>query len=367
MSTAQFEVQLVAIVTAAACAVPGVFLVLRRLSLVSDAISHAVLLGIVVAFLLAGELASPLLPVGAVLTGLLTVVLVDTLRNSGLVREDTAIGLTFPFLFSIAVILIARSAGNVHLDTDAVLLGELAFAPFNRLELGDFDLGPQALWAMGATLLFNVALVTLLYKELKLSAFDPELATALGLAPGAVHLLLMCSVSVTTLTAFDAVGSILVVGLMIGPPATAFLLVESLGAMLFLSGGLGVLAAVAGYWLANLLDASIGGSIASMCGLLFLAAVVGSPTRGVVAVTLRRVRQRRRLGAALVVARLQRERQPVALATLSDTLGWDARTLAQAIADAQAEAQITVDGDRLRLVSPGSHPRSGRYQEDPVA
>lgn len=242
-------------------------------------------------------------------------------------REDTAIGLTFPFLFSIAVILMAQNAGNVHLDTDAVLLGELAFAPFNRLEVGGLDLGPQALVVMASMLVLNGALVATLYKELKLSAFDPELAAALGLAPGVVHLLLMASVSLTTLTAFDAVGSILVVGLMIGPPATAFLLVESLGAMLFLSGGLGVVAAIMGYWLANLLDASIGGSIASMCGLLFLMAVAGSPTRGVVAVWLRRRRPRRALGAALVVARLQRERRPVAMAALSDALGWDAQTL----------------------------------------
>ncbi len=358
MSSAQLDVQLVAAVTAVACAIPGVFLVLRRLSLVSDAISHAVLLGIVVAFLISGELASPLLPIGAVITGLLTVTLVDVLRNSGLVREDTAIGLTFPFLFSIAVILIARNAGNVHLDTDAVLLGELAFAPFNRLDVGGYDLGPQALLVMGGMLLLNVALVAVLYKELKLSAFDPELAAALGLAPGAVHLLLMASVSMTTLTAFDAVGSILVVGLMIGPPATAFLLVESLGAMLFLSGALGVVAALAGYWVANLLDASIGGAIAASCGALFLAALVGSPTRGVVAVGLRRGRQRRQLGAALVVARLQREQQPVALDSLAVALGWDSRTLAQAVAAAHAEALIAVDGEQLRLLPAGQAHRS---------
>lgn len=350
MSTAQLEVQLVAAVTAVACAIPGVFLVLRRLSLVSDAISHAVLLGIVVAFLVSGQLVSPLLPVGAVMTGLLTVLLVDVLRNSGLVREDTAIGLTFPFLFSIAVILIARNAGNVHLDTDAVLLGELAFAPFNRLEIGGLDFGPQALVVMGGMLLLNVALVVVFYKELKLSAFDPELAAALGFAPGAVHLLLMCSVSMTTLTAFDAVGSVLVVGLMIGPPATAFLLVESLGAMLLLSGALGVGAALLGYWVANLLDASIGGAMAAACGALFLAAVIGSPTRGVVAVWLRRARQRRLLGANVIVARLRREQRPVALTALASTLDWDTKTLARAVTAAQADGLVANEGGRLRLL-----------------
>jgi manganese/zinc/iron transport system permease protein len=206
---------------------------------------------------------------------------------------------------------------------------------------------------MGGMLLLNVALVAVLYKELKLSAFDPELAAALGLAPGAVHLLLMSSVSMTTLTAFDAVGSILVVGLMIGPPATAFLLVESLGAMLFLSGALGVVAALVGYWVANLLDTSIGGAIAASCGVLFLIALVGSPTRGIVAVWLHRSRQRRQLGAALVVARLQREQRPVALGSLAAALGWDAGTLAQAVAAAQADALIAVDGGRLRLLPAG--------------
>jgi manganese/zinc/iron transport system permease protein len=353
MSSAQLEVQLVAAVTAVACAIPGVFLVLRRLSLVSDAISHAVLLGIVVAFLLAGELASPLLPLGAVLTGLLTVVLVDALRSSGLVREDTAIGLTFPFLFSIAVILIARHAGNVHLDTDAVLLGELAFAPFNRLVVGDLDLGPQSLVLMAAMLVVNLTLVLALYKELKIAAFDPELAAALGLMPGLVHLVLMSTVSMTALTAFDAVGSILVVGLMIGPPATAFLLVESLGAMLLASGAIGVLAALIGYWLASLLDASIGGAIAAMCGVLFAVAVVAAPSRGMIATWLRRERQRQQLGAALVADRVSRADGDLDPDELQESLGWSRRTLQHVVATAERESLIIIENGRLR---PGPAP-----------
>src|SRR5690606_35691313 len=120
----EFEILLIAIVVAMACALPGVFLVLRRMALMSDAISHSILLGIVLAFFVTGDVTSPLLILAAAATGVLTVMLVELLNHTRLVREDAAIGLTFPFLFSIGVILIARFAGNVHLDTDAVLLGE---------------------------------------------------------------------------------------------------------------------------------------------------------------------------------------------------------------------------------------------------
>lgn len=352
MSQAQLEVQLVALVTAVACAIPGVFLMLRRLSLLSDAISHTVLLGIVVAFLVAGDLGSPLLLVGAAATGLLTVGLVDLLRHSGLVREDTAIGLTFPVLFSIAVILIARLAGNVHLDTDAVLLGELAFVPLNRLVVGGHDLGPSALYVMASVALLNAGFVLLLFKELKIAAFDPELALVLGLSPGLLQLVLMTSVSITALAAFDAVGSILVVGLMIAPPATAYLLVESVVGLVLASGLLGALAALTGYWLANLLDASIAGAMATTCGLLFGLAVVLSPTRGIVAGRLRRARQRRLLATALVSARVERS-----LATdaprLADDLGWSDRTLARALADAHRSGAVEVVDGRLRVTPAG--------------
>ena len=157
MTGFQLDIQLTGAVVALACAIPGVFLVLRRMALMTDAISHAMLLGIVVAFFITGDVASPVLLIGAALTGLLTVVLVEVLTGTRLVKEDAAIGLVFPALFSIAVILISRYAGNVHLDTDAVLLGELAFAPFRRLELLGVDIGPRSLWVMSVILLINVA------------------------------------------------------------------------------------------------------------------------------------------------------------------------------------------------------------------
>jgi manganese/zinc/iron transport system permease protein len=182
MSITQIEIQAIAVVVAAACALPGVFLVLRRTAMMSDAISHTVLLGIVLAYFLVQDLTSPLLIVGAAATGLLTVWLVELLSGTRLVKEDAAIGLVFPALFSLAVILISRYARGVHLDVDMVLLGELAFAPFDRLLLFGFDL-PRALVVMGVILIINLSFILLFYKELKLATADaaPLCADGAGL------------------------------------------------------------------------------------------------------------------------------------------------------------------------------------------
>lgn len=292
MSQPQLEIQLIAVVVAVACALPGAFLVLRRMALMSDAISHAILLGIVLAFFVTEDLASPLLVAAAALTGVVTVGLVESLHRTGLVREDAAIGLVFPVLFSLGVILIARHAGSVHLDTDAVLLGELVFAPFARFAPFGVDVGPVALYVMGGILLLNLAAIGLLFKELKLATFDAALAASLGFSPTLLHYGLMSLVSVTAVGAFEAVGSILVVALMIAPPATASLLCDDLKRMLLLAAGAGAASAVGGYWVARLLDASIAGCMASASGLLFGLAFLLGPERGLLARVRRRKRQR---------------------------------------------------------------------------
>src|SRR5262249_54856905 len=249
-----------------ACALPGVFLILRRLALLSDAITHAVLLGIVIAFFVTRDLASPWLVIGAALTGVLTVSLVELLHRTGSVREDAAIGLIFPVLFSLGVILISRTqAKDVHLDTDAVLMGNLELSVNYRLHAWGRDLGPLSLYVMGPILLINVLFIALFYKELKLATFDAGLAAALGFTPAVLHYALMTLVSVTAVGAFDAVGSVLVVAFMIVPPATAYLLTDRLSRMLLTSALLGAVNAVAGFWLARLLDAAnVAGSIATV-------------------------------------------------------------------------------------------------------
>jgi manganese/zinc/iron transport system permease protein len=292
MSSAQFEILLIASFVAVACALPGVFLVLRRMAMMSDAISHTVLLGIVIAFFITKSLTSPLLLIGAALMGVLTVSLVELLNRTQLVREDAAIGLVFPAIFSIAVILISRYAGNVHIDTDAVLLGELAFAPFNRVKLFGLDFGPEALYTTGGILLLNIIFIAAFYKELKLATFDAALAAALGFSPVLIHYALMTSVSLTAVSAFDAVGSVLVVAFMIAPPAAAYLLTDRLSRMLIYSAVIGIFSAVSGYWLAYLVDASIAGSMATMTGASFLTIYLLAPERGLLAQARRRQNQR---------------------------------------------------------------------------
>lgn len=288
----QIEIQIIAAVVAIACAIPGVFLVLRKMALISDAISHSILPGIVIGFLITQDLNAPLLIILAAITGVLTVFLVEIIQKTGLVKEDTAIGLVFPVLFSIGVILIAKNANDVHLDIDAVLLGELAFAPFDRLLLGGVDVGPKSLWVMGGILLITLGLLIAFFKELKVSTFDLGLSSALGFSPVLLHYGLMSVSSITVVGAFDAVGAVLVVAFMIAPAAAAYLLTTDLKKMLWLSMGIGIFGAISGYWLAHFLDASISGSMTTMLGLVFLGVYLFAPTKGLIAVLYRQRQQR---------------------------------------------------------------------------
>ncbi|MBX3068989.1 MAG: metal ABC transporter permease [Thermomicrobiales bacterium] len=363
MTSAQIDIQLIAAATAAACAIPGVFLVLRRMAMMSDAISHSILLGIVLAYFVVDSTSSPFLIAGAALVGLLTVVLVEALQRTGLVKEDAAIGLVFPLLFSVGVILIARFADNVHLDIDSVLLGELAFAPFDRVIVSGWDLGPRGLWIMGAILAINLSLLLLFFKELKLATFDAGLAASLGLAPVAVHYGLMSSVSLTAVGAFDAVGSILVVALMIGPPAAAYLLTDRLTTMIWLSMLLGVVSAIAGYWLAHWLDASIAGAMATMVGVTFLTTLVFSPSRGLVASLARRRQQKLDFAQTmLAIHLLNHEGTPLAelenrVAGLDAHLHWDATFTADIVARARRH-DLVLENEGLLVLTPAGRTRA---------
>ncbi|KAA1246676.1 metal ABC transporter permease [Aquimarina sp. RZ0] len=292
MSSAQIEIQLIASLVAITCAIPGTFLVLRKMALITDAISHSILPGIVIGFFITHDLSSPLLILLAALSGVLTVVLVEFIQKTGLVKEDTAIGLVFPALFSIGVIMIAQHANDVHLDIDAVLLGELAFAPFDRFIITGTDLGPKSLWIIGAILLMTLGLLLAFFKELKVSTFDVGLAAALGLSPVIMHYGLMTVASITTVGAFDAVGAILVIAFMIAPAATAYLLTNDLKKMLLLACIFGVISAISGYWVAHGLDASISGSMTSVLGIIFLFVYLFAPNKGFLSVIYRRRQQR---------------------------------------------------------------------------
>lgn len=358
MSAPQLEIQLIAALVAIACALPGVFLVLRRMAMMSDAISHTVLLGIVLLFFIVRDLDSPWLILGAAGMGVLTVVLVEVLNNTGLVKQDAAIGLVFPALFSLAIILISRFASGVHLDTDAVLLGELAFAPFDRLTVLGLDL-PRAMWVMGGILLINLAFITVFYKELKLATFDPALAAALGFTPALLHYSLMTLVSITAVGAFDSVGSVLVVALMVGPAAAARLLTDNLHRMLGLSAGLGAISAIGGYWLARGLDANIAGSMATVIGLMFVLVLVFAPQRGLLALAQRRARQRWEFAQAmLAIHLLNHEGSPdyaeeSKISHLQQHLRWSPDFAAGVVARAIAASLIQRTNGNLELLPAG--------------
>jgi len=360
MSPAQVEILAIAVVTAAGCALVGTFLMLRRLAMLSDAISHAILPGIVVAFFLTGDLASPWLIIAAALTGLLTVVLVEMLTRTRRLKEDAAMGLVFPALFSLGIVLITRYAGHVHLDVDAVLLGELAFAPFDRLVVGGTDLGPRHLWLMGTITLLNAGLVTVFFKELKLATFDAGLAASLGLAPALIHYGLMALVSVTAVGAFDAVGLVLVVALMIGPAAAAYLLTDRLHILLLLAVGLGALSAALGFGAAIALDASIAGCMAVAVGVVFMGVFLVAPGRGLVAEMRRRRRQKWEFARIMLTIHLvQHEGQPEEdeesrMEHLhGGHVGWTPEFTARVVAESLDRKLVTAHGDRLRLTPEG--------------
>ncbi len=268
------QLLLISIVTALACVLPGNFLMLRGTALISDALSHAILFGIVVTFLMVGDIHSPLIFFGAIASGILTVTMTEMLTKTGKLNDDAAIGLTFPFLFSIAVILINLYANNVHLDTDAILVGELAFAPFDRFSFYGYDCGPAALWSMSTILCLNIACISYFYKELQLTTFDPIYAQTMGYRPRLFHYLLMLLTSVTIVQAFHTTGTILVISFIITPAATAYFISTKLHEMIILSCLLTIIAVLAGFLLAHHLDSSIAGCISLSNGLLFFMAML---------------------------------------------------------------------------------------------
>jgi manganese/zinc/iron transport system permease protein len=261
------------------CGMIGCFLILRKMAMLADAISHTVLLGIVGAFLVSHSLQGVNMLIGALIVGLLTAYFVQLLDSSG-VQADAAIGVVFTSLFAIGVILISIFADRVHIDAQHALMGEIAFVPWDVITIYGVDIGPKAVYLLGAVFVINLILIGLFYKEMKVCSFDPQMAVALGIPIMFIHYLLMGMVSISTVASFDAVGAILVVAMLIGPGATAYLLTDKLSVMLGLAALVGVISAVLGYYVAVWLNVSIAGSMAMVVGIIFALTFVLSPTHG---------------------------------------------------------------------------------------
>ena len=350
---------LTGILVACASALPGTFLLLRRMAMMTDAISHAILPGLVAGYfiargpnLLAGF-------AGAAVAAILTVALVEALQNTRRVIGQAAIGLVFPAMFALGTVVVSRFFSNVHLDSDAILYGNIEFSAFETLELGGLSLGPQSFWIMGGLCVINLIFLLLFYKELKIATFDPALAAALGFSPIVLHYALMGVLSVTAVGAFTAVGAILVVALMIIPAATAYLLTDRLPVMIGLAVAIGALSALLGFVMATTLDASVAGAMATAAGLLFGLAYFLAPEQGLFARARRQRRQRASFAVdTLLVHLLNHEgtatqAEESRIAHLGDELRWTDGIRDDAITHALGDGLIAREADHLSLTPNG--------------
>jgi manganese/zinc/iron transport system permease protein len=282
-----FHIILVGGLCAMACALPGTFLLLRRMSMMGDAISHAVLPGLALAFLISGSRANIWMFLGAAIAGILTALFSQWIIRFGKVERGAAMGIVFTTLFAIGLVIIRKAANRVELDADCVLYGALEYTPLDMVILfqneTSFFAVPHAALVIGATLLFNALIIAFFYKEFKLASFDPALAKTQGFRPQLMHYLLMTMVAITTVAAFEAVGSIIVIAMLIVPPATAFLLTRNLPFLIMVSLIVAALSAILGQIashippLIGLPDTTSSGMMATASGFIFLLAWLFGP------------------------------------------------------------------------------------------
>jgi manganese/zinc/iron transport system permease protein len=298
MTADDLTIILTAGLVATAAGLLGPFLVLRRVALMSDAVSHAVLPGIVAVYLLFGTRAPLPVIVGAGLFAVLCVIAIDWLRATRLVASDAAIALVFPALFALGVLGVTKWASGAHLDLDATIYGEIAFAPFETIDFAGVEVA-RSIVLLGGVALANAALVALLWKELKATTFDPEFSRTIGISPVLLSRLLLIAVAVTAVTAFESVGAILVVTLLIVPAATAYLLADRIVTMVAVTLAIGWFSAIAGHTAALQVDASIAGAMGLVASCCFVLALLLSPKYGLLARRRQRGRRRREVDAAL--------------------------------------------------------------------
>ncbi len=290
---------LVGALAATACALLGNFLVLRKMSMMGDAISHAVLPGLAIAFLITGARASLTMFIGAAFVGVLTAVFTQWISRFGKVDEGASMGIVFTSLFALGLLLIVQAADHVDLDPGCVLYGAIELTPLDvvwRPVLFGQELEvPRATLVLGGVTLLNLGFIIAFFKELRISSFDAELATTIGIHSNLMHYLLMTLVAVTTVAAFEAVGSIIVIAMLIVPAATAHLLTDRLWLMVVLSVVCAIGAAVLGHLSALIVpgwfgfaDTSTSGMMAVMAGLIFIVVMLGAPRYGVLTKRLRK-------------------------------------------------------------------------------
>lgn len=341
-----------------ACGTIGCFLVLRRMSLLGDAISHAILPGLAIAFILTGTREPLSMLAGALGAGVLTAVLASAVTRWGRVPEDASLGVVFSSFFAIGVILMTWAARQVDLDANCVLYGQLELVALDTVTVGGIAI-PRVMGLLLAVLVLNLTVIGMFYKELKIVCFDPALATAMGISAAIVHYGLMVLVAATSVASFEAVGSIMVVTMLVAPGAAAGLLTDRLRTMLVLSGVLALVAAVAGYLLAVVLDTSVAGMVSTVAGGLFVLSALLAPRHGIIGRAAIRAGLALRIAREDILALLYRRSEGLSdsVAGTADRLtdGAAGQRLLRAWAMRSLVRRGLVDGPRssLRLTEPG--------------
>ncbi len=290
---------------------------------------------------------------------IITIALVEALQRTRKVGGESAIGIVFPAMFALGTAVVSKFYANVHIDTDAVLYGNIEFSAFDPLIVNGINLGPQPLWVLGVLALLNALFVSVFFKELKLATFDAGLAASLGFSPVLIHYALMAMVSITTVGAFSAVGSVLVVAFMIVPAAAAYLLTNDLKRMILYAVLIGALAAVSGFVLALLLNASVAGAMATMAGVLFALVMLFSPLHGLIPKARRLAEQRLQLAVeSLVVHLLNHEGLPgenheCEVPHLREELRWSEDWVTRIVSVSRTRDLIDQHGIQLLLTDKG--------------
>ena len=267
---------LLALLIAWSCSLLGVFLMLRKMVMVGDAITHSVLPGIVIAYLASSIGQSYFILLGAALFGVLTTVIIDFLFRRLKLQEDASIGLTFTWLFAVGVLLIAFfSDGNADIDQECVLFGELGLSFMDKIIWNNYVLGTKAIWMILPLFLLIVFFILKGFKGFQIISFQTDYAASKGISVGKWHYLLMILVSLVTVLSFESVGAILVVGFLVLPPATAYLISSRLKRIHFVSLGIATFDVILGYILALVLDVAISPLIVTTAGGVFILTFIG--------------------------------------------------------------------------------------------
>ena len=270
----------IAVVTAISCSLCGSLLVVNRQAMVSEGLNHALLPGLAFAFWIWRDYNSPWLLIAAAASGLVMIWLSEAFQRTKLLDADASLGIVFAGMFSLGVLFVSNFLKQTHFHQDCIIEGNLAIASLDRLKIGGWDLGPKSWIVMLSIFTVQLLFVIVCYKELKAALFDPELASRFGLRPKLFQLFWLSIVSLTTVAAFNVAGSILIVALMIAPPAAAYLVTTRLHSLLFVSALIGAASAFIGFYASLSLDVAPTAPIASSAGVVFLLILFLSPQNG---------------------------------------------------------------------------------------